>query len=381
MVQTDLLDSLSDRISAHADAFEAMLNLIPVKFYITDPEANAQNSRFMVNKRKLAPKQAIKENTKKAKKAKFDPDSQRTVADIQREQVEKQAEENEEDEQSVISSTVSLNGTEDSASTTSEAKSPPEAVQPMPRDEISDLRRRLHERIVEKRQKRNAPGSTPTARSREAILAERLKKKQDRKKAQKAQREKGKKAAGEELVHDPTKTSKSFGAGGDGKSADSVKMDTELFFGKLTVGGEKQKKHGGDAKSQLKKIELQKQKMEKLKTEDEQKATQMAEKQEWQKAIAMATGEKIKDDVNLLKKTIKRQERVKTKSATEWQKRIEKVKSDEHSKVKKRNENIQKRIDAKKDRKNGKKGGKKARPGFEGSSRIKAGRVTKGKKK
>lgn len=76
----------------------------------------------------------------------------------------------------------------------------------MPRSEMSELKRRLHERIIEQRQKRNAPGSGPKARSREAILAERLKKKQDRKKALKAQKEKGNKAAPEELVNDPTKT-------------------------------------------------------------------------------------------------------------------------------------------------------------------------------
>lgn len=91
----------------------------------------------------------------------------------------------------------------------------------------------------------------------------------------------------------------------------------------------------------------------------------------------MATGEKIKDDKALLKKTIKRQEKIKTKSAQEWTKREEKVKYDEQSKIKKRTDNLQKRIDAKKDRKAGKKGSKKARPGFEGTSRIKGGKVTK----
>jgi hypothetical protein len=75
-------------------------------------------------------------------------------------------------------------------------------------NEISELKRKLHERIVEQRQKRNAPGSgTTKARSREAILAERLKKKQDRKKAIKSQKEKGNKVAPEELVKDPTKSS------------------------------------------------------------------------------------------------------------------------------------------------------------------------------
>ncbi|CAO3641021.1 unnamed protein product [Cunninghamella blakesleeana] len=395
MVQTELLDSLSDCISAHANAFDSLLNLIPVKFYITDSDSVENDSKFMHNKRKKAPKQAIKEASKKAKKAKLDPANQRTVAEIQQEQAEKIALEKQQskeiDDDSVSNNSDNNNDMMDEDSIGSE---PPQMatkfnglgddsskeentnedkpVLPMPRSEMSELKRRLHERIIEQRQKRNAPGSSSKARSREAILAERLKKKQDRKKALKAQKEKGNKAAPEELVNDPTKTKNAK------KMEDSVKMDGEIIFGKLDIGNQQKKKGAVDAKSQLKKIELQQQKLEKLKTEDKEKAESLMEKQEWQKAVALATGEKIKDDTTLLKKTIKRQEKAKAKSSQEWNKRIEKVKQDEQNKIKKRTDNIQKRIDAKKARKAGKKGGnKKARPGFEGNSKIKGGRISK----
>lgn len=74
-------------------------------------------------------------------------------------------------------------------------------VQPMEKSDITQLRNRLNERINQLRQKRNAPGAnTANPRSREDILAARNKKKEDRKKAIKAQKEKGGKAASEELI-------------------------------------------------------------------------------------------------------------------------------------------------------------------------------------
>ena len=74
-------------------------------------------------------------------------------------------------------------------------------LQPMEKSDIDQLRNRLHERINQLRQKRNAPGANATnPRSRDDILAARNKKKEDRKKAIKAQKEKGSKAPQEELI-------------------------------------------------------------------------------------------------------------------------------------------------------------------------------------
>lgn len=160
-------------------------------------------------------------------------------------------------------------------------------------------------------------------------------------------------------------------------------MDGDVFFGKLAVGDKDQKKKKGpsDAKTQLKMLEAKKEKIDKLKDENKSKAEEMIEKEEWNKVIALATGEKPKDDAKLLKKTIKRQEKLKTKSGQEWNKRIEKVKYDEKKHIKKREENIKAKADEKKNKKRGIKvkptATKKARPGFEGGKRSKGGKVTK----
>lgn len=106
----------------------------------------------------------------------------------------------------------------------------------------------------------------------------------------------------------------------------------------------------------------------------------MIEKEEWNKVLALATGEKVKDDPRLLKKTVKRQEKQKQKSAQEWKKRLEKQKKDQMHAIKKREENIKAKIEEKKNKKKGikpKGNKKKARPGFEGGKRSKGGKVTK----
>jgi hypothetical protein len=156
-------------------------------------------------------------------------------------------------------------------------------------------------------------------------------------------------------------------------------MDGDVFFGKLSIGQQKKKKGPTDAKSQLKMLEAKKEKMDKLKTENKDKAEALQEKEEWNKVIAMATGEKQKDNIQLLKKSIKRVEKQKSKSGQEWNKRVEKVKYDEKKAIKKREDNIKAKIDEKKNKKRGikPKPVKKQRPGFEGGKNSKGGKVTK----
>ncbi|KAJ8680776.1 hypothetical protein QAD02_016563 [Eretmocerus hayati] len=61
------------------------------------------------------------------------------------------------------------------------------------------------------------------------------------------------------------------------------------------------------------------------------------------KALAKATGEKVKDDPELLKRTIKREEQKKKHSKKKWEARKEKVQKAVQEKQQKRSENILKR--------------------------------------
>ncbi|KAI9847892.1 MAG: hypothetical protein M1838_000700 [Thelocarpon superellum] len=114
---------------------------------------------------------------------------------------------------------------------------------------------------------------------------------------------------------------------------------------------------------------------------DEGKRKDIEEKDAWLNARKRAHGERIRDDSSLLKKTLKRKEKVKQKSATEWNERLDGVQKSQEARQRKREDNLQKRREEKGGKK-GKKVGKKTkpkpkpksknRPGFEGSLRGKA---------
>ncbi|CAO1602782.1 hypothetical protein XANCAGTX0491_006381 [Xanthoria calcicola] len=112
-----------------------------------------------------------------------------------------------------------------------------------------------------------------------------------------------------------------------------------------------------------------------IKSLDEGKQENIAEKDMWLNARKRAHGERVRDDTNLLKKTLKRKEKQKKKSEKEWGDRLEGVRKAGEVKQRKREDNLAKRKEEK-----GKKGskkvktGKKKRPGFEGSMRTKAPR-------
>jgi hypothetical protein len=110
---------------------------------------------------------------------------------------------------------------------------------------------------------------------------------------------------------------------------------------------------------------------------DDEKRADIEEKDLWLNAKKRAHGEKIRDDSNLLKKTLKRKEKSKKKSEKAWNERKEGVAKSQAMKQKKREENLKKRRDEKgsKGKGKGKVGGVsktkkpkvKSRPGFEGS--------------
>jgi len=123
----------------------------------------------------------------------------------------------------------------------------------------------------------------------------------------------------------------------------------------------------------------------KLAEMDEEKRKEIEKKELWAKALERAEGGKVRDDETRLKKAAKRLEKQKSKSGQEWQDRKKAAHASQAIKIKKRNENIASRSEARKNKKLGLKpkgdkdkskrkdgaGGKKYqgknyRPGFEG---------------
>jgi len=99
-----------------------------------------------------------------------------------------------------------------------------------------------------------------------------------------------------------------------------------------------------DPKAALASIQKQKEKLKKMEDKGETEiAKNMKESSAWTKALDKTEGVKVKDDVGLLKKSIKKQEQKKKSSAKKWTERRgdEKKKKDEVQK--KRTDNIKKR--------------------------------------
>ncbi|KAI5790128.1 surfeit locus protein 6-domain-containing protein [Geopyxis carbonaria] len=278
-------------------------------------------------------------------------------------------------------STPMINGTEQPLG---------EAVKPsLDPVERAEQRSRLTQRIEALRVKRKAdnPDGSP-ARNRQELMDARRKKEAARKERKKEFRERAK-ASEESKIPNVARETVNQTQNTRVTGPNAVKLEKTLSFGRVIFddgqrldhtlqGFEREKKRRGptDVLGQLKHVEAKKRRIENM---PEEKREIIEEKDKWAKALKQATGEKVRDDEKLLKKSLKRQEKTKKKSGREWKERIDTVAKAKHIKAKKREENIQARKDQKKD---GKKGGKKAsgkkgkpgkkafkkgsRPGFEG---------------
>ena len=130
---------------------------------------------------------------------------------------------------------------------------------------------------------------------------------------------------------------------------------------KLTVANAKPK----DYKKLLKKLQEEKEKKELFKQAEPEKASELELKSKWKSAIDKAAGVKIKDDVDLLKKSVKKLEKKKEKSRKNWDERKKAVELNQKKLQDKRKKNMDKRKEKNKENKM-KKLKKKGRvlPGF-----------------
>jgi hypothetical protein len=98
----------------------------------------------------------------------------------------------------------------------------------------------------------------------------------------------------------------------------------------------------------LKKVETEQNEINRLREENPEEGKEILRSKHWQTALAKAKGEKVRDNVQLLRKSIKKQSKVRQQSAKKWQKN----KSETDKRVKerqdKRTANLQKRKDDKK---------------------------------
>lgn len=236
---------------------------------------------------------------------------------------------------------------------------------------------------LEEKQKRVRPGETTRANTREE-LKERLQakleqlrggkkedgagiKKEEKKLKKKLAKIEKKKKETDEMKQKLMTVGKGAGAkkGNLMKGAESmgavakkpgVKTDKGVIFSKFDfkddMAPKEEQKKKLDPQAALNKLKKNK---EKIKMWEEKGKTEKASKIEnniaWENALNKAQGEKVKDDVTLLKKSIKKNKQIKTSSKKKWDKRADDVKSKESAFVEKREGNLNKRIKEKKDKK------------------------------
>ena len=122
---------------------------------------------------------------------------------------------------------------------------------------------------------------------------------------------------------------------------------------------------GKDYKKLLQKIEHDKSKLEQLKERDADAAKVAMEKASWKKVLQKAEGVKVKDNPELLKKSIKRKDKRINRSKKDWSERQTKVEEKIKARQDKRKANVDKKKKGRIDKKI-KKAKKKGRivPGF-----------------
>lgn len=265
----------------------------------------------------------------------------------------------------------------------------------MPNIDPEVLRARLHARIEELRAARKADGlDGKPARNRQELLEARRRKQEQRKAHKRELRQQAKDDEKRATVE--AELAQLRGSGSPltpdiFSSPRQVELPTNFSFGSIEFGDGQhmdstlsafvdphKKKGPQDVRTALEAAEKKRARMNGL---DEGKRADIADKDAWLNAKKKAHGGRVKDDVNLLKKTLKRKGKMKQKSEKEWGERLDGVRKGKEMRQHKREENLRKRKEEKGGKGKGKgagagkgkakPGGKaKGRPGFEGSFRA-----------
>ncbi|EKG17731.1 Surfeit locus 6 [Macrophomina phaseolina MS6] len=258
----------------------------------------------------------------------------------------------------------------------------------MPQVDQEVLKARLQARIEALRAARKADGiDGKPARNRQELMEARRRKEEERRQRKKEVRKQAKEDEQRKAAEAELARLRGSGSPGTPDIFSPMEQENNFSFGRITFDDgqqmdttastlldAKKKKGRSDPKTALEAAEKKRQRLAGL---DEEKRKEIEAKDLWLNAKKRAHGEKVKDDTNLLKKTLKRKEKQKKKSEKEWTERIEGVQKGQEMRQKRREENLRKRREIK-GTKPGKKanklkaGKKKARPGFEGSFRSKA---------
>ncbi|CAK8675178.1 unnamed protein product [Clavelina lepadiformis] len=236
---------------------------------------------------------------------------------------------------------------------------------------ITELQERLKVKIADIKKNRQAKGDDSGS---PAQLTKRRKKQQPKEK--KAFKKMNGKFAGHVVEKSNTETDSPASFNKQQRSDNIINRDGKVVYSKFDFGRmvgcvdkteatpKYVKKHLSGSKNYkvlLNKAVKDKQKIEELKATNPEKALHLVNKVSWEKAAAKAEGIKLKDDPELLKKTLKRKQSIKRQSAKKWKERVNKMEENMKKQQDKRNKNIDMKKAHKKEFKKKK---RKLTPGF-----------------
>ncbi|KAG6330126.1 hypothetical protein ID866_8964 [Astraeus odoratus] len=394
-------DVLCSSIEAHNDTFEALLRLIPPKYYLVkdeDTDGMTGNKFAKHSKKQKAPKQPVKEAAKKARREKLDPANEKSVIDLQNEDALQHERSSKKDkgkqkaspppshsDSSVVSSEDEDDDSErdksmqmdDDMQSNQGGNSHQMEMVPMPKTEsITVLREKLHARMAALRR---GGGGEPG--DRDELLEERRKqratlrekRRKETKERKRAEKEKEKvKGQDSKVKTGPVKNQLLVpnAATSTGPSSNHDGPLTNVAFSAISGSTSKkaaQFKSSNNPSQALSQLSARKERLATL-PDDKRKAVE--EKDRWTKAEALLEGVKVKDNEALLKKAMKRKEKEKVRSKKKWDERKEQVVTQMAARQKKKADNIAMRNERRNEKRKGK-GKTKARPGFEGKSYAK----------
>ncbi|CAM6103698.1 unnamed protein product [Calypogeia fissa] len=342
----DVMVDLPAVVHSHCLFFDNLVELIPAKFYVPNEEPS-DTWTFKKNKAaRLAAKITTKENLKKAKRNRLDPDKFKSTLQVLQEKKTESEKTVDAEAEDIVP--VKAPATVDRAVT------------------YDDLRERLHKRIEMLRSKRHAETAAAATSNARNFQNEKKKESLKRRLMKTAPKEQGTMPT-VTTQEQPPKRQKVDEQAVKKKPKEPEVDPAELEFSRVKMGLENSvvglgRKRRKETKEDLleKAIKLQE------KMQDPEKGGEVITKHSWSSAVSRAAGEKVLDNPKLLKNSMKREQQQKVKSSKKWKERKALEKKASSEKQKTRKENISQRIQSSKERAIAKREKKLMRPGFEG---------------
>ncbi|CAL4968102.1 unnamed protein product [Urochloa decumbens] len=351
-------------VHGHALFFDALVQLIPPRFYLPSGDEDRPWYQGLSKSAKAAMKAQSRANVKAARRARLDPSAPpASTLDLLKKSVADQAAEEEDDDDEEGKSGEGSEESGDEASSEDEddddevedeedgdekdeMQIAPAAVVSEDRSvTYEELRERLHRRIAELRGNR-------------CTRPEFLNKPKEKSKKAKGKNEKKGKGEGKKRKReDGTEDAE----GKDGKKAKKAEEKPDIMYANVVVDP-KEARRRKKRRIKNKKKELEQAKRLQEAKQDPEKANKIA----WDTARRRAAGEKVHDDPKLIRESLKKDEKRQQKHAAQWRERQRTVDKQKREKQQKRTENIRERAHQKKMRKIEKREKKLMRPGFEG---------------